>query len=576
MDTVRNAPARAPARSGRAVWATVGAIMVLSLGVHLWGFMRDLPTPDVDERYFVTPAAYMAASGDANPHWFGHPGSTVISPLALIFRLREVVFHGAPVTGAAPSIAARFAHDPSSFYVIGRLWAMLFSIAALPLLFVIGRRLFGTRVGLLATALWAVVPLAVQYGRITRTDSVALFLVLLALWACIRALERPTRGWFVTTGAIAGLGVATRYFLASLAVVIVATWWFARREERVAPSVLTASLLAFAATFVLTTPYLFLDWHDAITSITAEAGTRVPFQSHGFLDNLAYYALDAIPGAISWLGLGIALVGIVVALRRRSPATTLLLVWLACVVVEISVLGVHWSRWVIPALPVLVLFATFGVVSVGRAAARRLGPANVARPRLAALLAGVAVLAIGAGPAVATVSLDQTDAQSSTRATARNWMVRHLAPGSRVAVEIRGPDLFGTGFDYVEHYRLPAAGTVADYARAGYRYLVVNAGLAHQYQRHPARDPSADAFYDYLRDDTTRLAEFTNRDRTGPHLLVYDLGPGMPRERETSVDARLEARTLRAGPVDTVDDRSGAVPQAQRRVEHVGRHAWPD
>src|SRR5262249_5517767 len=233
----------------------LGAIVPLSLGPPLGGLARDLPIPDVDERYFVTPAAYMAASGDLNPHWFGHPGSTVIYPLALAYRAREVIFHGAPLTGAAPSIAARFRANDSSFYLMGRLWAMLFSLAVLPLIFVIGRRAFGDLVPFLATAFWAVVPLAVQYWRITRTDSVALFFALLTIWLCLRVFEHPSTGRLVAAGVSAGLGVASRYFLAALAVLLVVTWLMVRVRERHTPaarwSALTGSLGGMAIAFLV-------------------------------------------------------------------------------------------------------------------------------------------------------------------------------------------------------------------------------------------------------------------------------------------------------------------------------------
>ena len=86
----------------------------------------------------MLPAARMAWKGDANPQWFGHPGSTVIYPLAIAYRAREVLFHGAPLFGEAPSLAERFRDDPTSFYEIGRLWVILLSVATIPLLFLRG------------------------------------------------------------------------------------------------------------------------------------------------------------------------------------------------------------------------------------------------------------------------------------------------------------------------------------------------------------------------------------------------------------------------------------------------------
>ena len=69
----------------KAVVAALLLIVGVSLFVHLRGLTHDLPAPGADEPYFVLPAARMAWKGDADPQWFGHPGSTVIYPLALAY-----------------------------------------------------------------------------------------------------------------------------------------------------------------------------------------------------------------------------------------------------------------------------------------------------------------------------------------------------------------------------------------------------------------------------------------------------------------------------------------------------------
>ncbi|MFI5046167.1 MAG: glycosyltransferase [Acidimicrobiia bacterium] len=560
--------------------AGIGAIMVLSLGAHLWGLTRDLPIPDVDERYFVTPAAYIAASGDLNPHWFGHPGSTVIYPLALAYRVREVVFHGAPLTGAAPSIAARFRSDDATFYLMGRLWSMAFSLAALPLIFVIGRRVFGDVVGFLATALWVAVPLAVQYGRITRTDSVALFFALLTIWLCLRTLERPSTARLALAGVTAGLGVASRYFLAALAVLLVVTWLLVRAKSRATPAArwrtVATSLGVMVLSFLVTTPYFVLDWHDAMSSLSAETRTHVPMQPHGFLDNVGFYLGDVIPRQLSWIGLLAALAGMWFALRRRrTPDRILLLAWIPCVLVAISILSLHWDRWVIPALPIFALFAAYATVGI----ARRL-TAGVERPvarrwAVGAVLVGTAG-AMTLGPAVAVVALDRNAAKQSTRVVAAHWIERHVPVGSRIAVEVRGPDLTDVHYHLVQHYDLASAGTVTDYARAGYRYLLVNAGVDQRFAVDRRRYRAEVAFYGYLRDDAHRLADFHNsRRHGGSHLELYDLGPARtPRELDSIRDPSGDDEvTLRYTSPNRAGRGGGPVPFARYGLQRLSREA---
>ena len=96
---MRTATARSTRWSTRATVGFLAAVMLVSLGAHVWGLGRDLPMPDVDERYFVPPAAYIAASGDPNPHWFGHPGSTANGCSGTLPTLVSDASHGGNVFG---------------------------------------------------------------------------------------------------------------------------------------------------------------------------------------------------------------------------------------------------------------------------------------------------------------------------------------------------------------------------------------------------------------------------------------------------------------------------------------------
>jgi 4-amino-4-deoxy-L-arabinose transferase-like glycosyltransferase len=562
----------------------LGAIVLVSLGAHLWGLVRDLPMPDVDERYFVTPAAYIAASGDLNPHWFGHPGSTVIYPLAFAFRLREVVFHGAPLLGTAPSIATRLQTDAASFYLMGRLWAVLFGLASLPLLFAIGRRVFGDLVALLATGLWALVPLGVQYGQVTRTDAIGLYFALLTIWACLRALDQPSAARFVVAGAAAGLGVASRYFLAALAVLLCTTWWFAVHRSGVGgtrhagrslrPSLLAGALGTMVATFMITTPYFLLDWRDALSSMTGEAAPPAASPSSNFLANLTYYATSALPHQLSWIGLIAAAGGLGLALRRPTPARVILCLWVLCAITIISVLSLHWARWVIPAIPILALFAAYASVIAAGAATARFSRTRPHRWTFAAVLATlVAVMAVS--PASGLLALDRSESETSTRVRAESWIEHHIRHGSGVAVELKGPDLTNGNYRYVEHYSLPDAGTVTDYARDGYRYVVVNTTIAHSFMIHPHRFRAQAAFYEFLRDDARRLAQFDPaHDEAGPHLALYDLGPSRNlRQRDRTSDAARELVTLRSTSPNRVPDGDSPVPFAHRELGRLEQHA---
>src|SRR5947208_11310267 len=121
----REAPPSGAGRRRSVSWSVVGvlaALVVVSGVVHVWALHRDLPLHDADESAFVGPAVHVAATGDLNPHWFGHPGSTVIYPLAGLFHVWDVVFHHGPIFSPNSALSFRLHRYPTEFYSIGRLW----------------------------------------------------------------------------------------------------------------------------------------------------------------------------------------------------------------------------------------------------------------------------------------------------------------------------------------------------------------------------------------------------------------------------------------------------------------------
>ena len=508
----------------RVVFAALAAVLVLSAVVHLIGWHRDLPSPEVDEPYFVLPAVHMAASGSLDPHWFGHPGSTVILPLAVAYRAREVVFHGAPLLGAAPSVAKRFRADRSTFFLIGRAWTILLGLATVALVFLLARKLFGDLVGVLAALLFAVIPIVVDYGRTVRSDSAGACFAMLALLLIVGALERPSAARFAGAGAAVGLAIASRYFLVVLVPVAIVAWWWSRPAARRVPTprTIVLFLVAVVAAFALVTPFFFLDWHAVRESLQAEAVGHVNNDHHTWLDNIGYYLFDALPAAFSWPALAVAGIGMVVAIWRRQRAQLLLVGYCVVFLGVVSLGTVRWERWIIPILPVLAVFAAAAVVLAARALAEL--PHPVVRRAAVPIIATVAVVGVAVAPARALVKLDQAAVEGTTRQQMRTWIIDHVPRGSRIAEEVKGPMLADAGYATLLRFELPTRGTIGDYLAHGYRYLLVNAYVALDYRVLARRYPRHAQFYDYLRHHGELVHEVRpHGGRRGPHLKLYRL-----------------------------------------------------
>lgn len=503
-------------------WAVLG-IMVLSLGLEVWAVSYDLPYPGVDEPTFVRPAVNIASTGDLDPHWFGHPGSTTIYPLAGVYRVWDAVAHGGPVFSHDARIAERFATSPGTFYLLGRLWSIAYAIAAIPLIFLLGRRCFSTVVGLAGAALWAVLPIAISYGRVVRTDSAGVFFALLSLLLIVRLLDRASIRNFVLAGVAIGLGISSRYFLVTLLAPLVIAGAIAIRRRVPGASVrgIAAGVGSAVAAFAVTTPFFFLDWSTARASLANENTSNLGHDGLSPAGNLRWYLGSSIPKSLTLPIALLALTGVVIALvRRRDARRLVLLAAVATFLVAISMSHLHWERWPLPILPVVVLFAVEGLAFLTAALTARLH-----RPALAPVLAVTGVALVALWPARDIVRLNVRDSNPSTRIVARHWIEANIPPGSTLAKELKTAPLNNTNIHWLERTTLTRDGwTLDQYLDDGYHYFVTNPGISGTFSSQPRRYPAQARFYRELRRDGCLLHVFRPNDhRDGPIIRIYEV-----------------------------------------------------
>lgn len=113
-------------------------------------------------------------------------------------------------------------------HLVGRALSGLFDVAAVWLTFVVARRLFGRKVGLLAAGLYAFAPLALQQAHFFTVDTFATFFALLTFYFAVRVAQggetgQGAGGWiaYAALGASLGAGLACRINLAPMAAIAI-------------------------------------------------------------------------------------------------------------------------------------------------------------------------------------------------------------------------------------------------------------------------------------------------------------------------------------------------------------------
>jgi mannosyltransferase len=90
----------------------------------------------------------------------------------------------------------------------------LFSVATVPLIYVLGERLFGRRAGLFVAWLFAINAVSVRYAQEARSYALVVLLVVLATWLFMRNLQDPARAHWIAYGAVSALAVYAHFYAA--------------------------------------------------------------------------------------------------------------------------------------------------------------------------------------------------------------------------------------------------------------------------------------------------------------------------------------------------------------------------
>lgn len=401
-DRLREAPTRAPARSpngrrnGRArtgagekregiytlpggltlepVWVDLGLAVVVAAGVAL--------------RFWTTSALWLDEALSVNiaslpieriDDALAHDGAP---------PLYYVLLHGWMAIFGATDMAVR------SFSGVG-------SVAALPLMWLAGRRLCGREGGWVALAMMATSPFAMRYATETRMYTLVVVIVAAGFLALSSFFERPTTLRLAALMASSAALVLTHYWgLFLIGAVLIALAVHADGNKRRAPS-------SWAMVGVATGALALLPWLPLLIEQALHTGTPwadPPRLSSIFFMLLSFGGEGEVALFVGLLLLGLAAIGafgrrfdnrrVLLDVRGASPGRGLALVTLATLAMAVGAGLVTQSgfapRYASVVLVPFLLLATVGVLAIASPRGRRIAVAV-----LATLSLGAAVQSAG-------------------------------------------------------------------------------------------------------------------------------------------------------------------------------------
>ena len=311
-----------------------------------------------------------------NPQWFPY-GSL---PLYLVKAIQLI---GSPFTHM----------DFHDLRIVGRGLSALSDLGTVVMVFLLGAKLYGRNVGLLASLLCAVSVLHIQLSHFYTVDTYLAFFLISSMYFMACVMERGKLKDSILAGSFIGLALACKISIAPIFVVFVAChsmYWFRPSQTTQATSKLiirnfTLGIVASALVFFITTPYGILDWTrpdpceipfyflkflennyfacDVGAQINMARGTSgLPFTQQ-YIDTIAYlyqirqlalFGLGLPLGVLVWISV---LFTIASAVYRRNKADLLLLAWIIPYFVLTGYLQVKFLRYMLPLTPFLIILA---------------------------------------------------------------------------------------------------------------------------------------------------------------------------------------------------------------------------
>lgn len=357
-------------------------IVALGLGMRLWALHWSLPdtrhplaTYHPDELVNLNASRQVdVAHGQFDLKFYNY--GTLYFYFVNLAHIMGAVYGAIPpypASDASPQAQlAGQAATNAGLFLMGRLVSALFGTATLPVLYALGRRLFGRKAGLMAALFYAIAPLAVLHAHFLTVDITATFFVTLALLWSARLLTEPNWKNYGLAAVWVGLSAATKYN-AGLVIIAPVVAHFLNKIPGTCKKHRGAELVVLLAvsllTFLIACPGPWLNFHDFWDGIDGYPGSGLRYEliehsrsGHGYLftdtgNGWLYHLLVSLPFGLGPALLIAALLGLIWALRNRTQGDWILLGFFLLYFGIAGLSNVRFARYMLPLFPVFCLWA---------------------------------------------------------------------------------------------------------------------------------------------------------------------------------------------------------------------------
>lgn len=406
-------------------------ILFLAFLLRFVGVWYGLPSLyNSDEPFNVSNALAFGARKTLEPVYWVYPGLYFY----FLFSVYGLYFVSGKLVGLFENVvdfAAEYFLNPTGLFLIGRMTSVLFGVAAVALVFAIGRRFFNPKAGWLAALLLALSYTHADLSHWILPEPALTFMSALALFLIFKYLDYPSFKNLIVAGLLSGLAISIKYNAGFVVVPLIVAIFLSSSESFFNKSKRVLIGLGGVVTgFLLGSPYWLLKFNSywqtlRYTFTHMKSGMVGHMSSIPLIWPLWHLVFN------EWTVGFILVAGFIYLFWQRSAKSLLLLVFILPTLLIVGLwqrTGLHYLMPIYPAM--------------GLAGALFLQDILEQIPKFFIQLCILLILFIP--PLVKIVYQDARLTQKDTRALAEEWIEKHIPTGSTIGYEnyVYGPNLF--------------------------------------------------------------------------------------------------------------------------------------
>ncbi len=335
-------------------------LVAVALALRLPSIANDLGhhPPNIDEHRLAANVKAFLATGEVGYHTVEHyPGILfwILAGVSLLLYLYGLMQHAFVTIRGMPV---------DDFILAGRLTSAVIGAGTVAVVGLMGRRIAGIGGGLIAAALFAFAPLAIQTTMTNRNDPIQVLLMSAGVLAALVSVQSDKRRWPILAGLCAGLATAVKYTSvfalvpALLGALVYGVW----RERGVRAGL---ALAAFGLAVAATNHFLWWDVANFVRQLSDQVGITGEGHWGAVANPSAFQA-----GVLARFGVGWPLVVIGVlagAWRLAKGDRTAWVFWVLPILYSwfTTKRPSQFPRWVYPLLPFVTVAAAAAIVWIG-------------------------------------------------------------------------------------------------------------------------------------------------------------------------------------------------------------------